>query len=156
MIRKGNITPLRLFRLLLISVVAIAQAHLCQASYELPNGQLCQTCPKLDHLDKLASPESLQAVGLFHGDCHDCCRLQPCEDHGKDASTAPSPLSIQVVAIVSERIEFSFATTFVENSCAIHVESAPSTGPPITTSSRAPPVNTNPLPSAGRRFVNIA
>lgn len=64
-------------RLLLATLLLCINIHWCSASYELPNGKICGTCPTLSD----AVNEEPQQVGTAsHGDCHDCCELTVCHD----------------------------------------------------------------------------
>jgi len=154
--RSGKIFNLRWFKFLLISVLVAGQIHLCQATYTLPDGRQCFECLTLDHNSLSESSLADQALTAQHGDCHDCCELQSCDDLGKSIQRATVASSFEFVATLNPLSDLRLAQPGTMTLISIHVESAPSTGPPSKKSSRAPPSFTNPFPSAGRRIVNLA
>jgi len=140
---------LRRIALLLISLLAIGQAHLCNASYELPDGQTCLTCPTLEDSDQ--HQETISEAS--HGDCHDCCVLNSCDgqDQKVKASLSGAAFSFDICLPQPLKIDFSALTLTVERQ--VYIESAPSTGPPGRQNSRAPPCCHEPSSSAGCRFM---
>lgn len=144
---------MRWLSLLLISVLMLGQIHLCQESYQLPNGQTCLTCPELVDPVQEVSTNS-DGLAAAHGDCHDCCEVRPCSDQEKPSlESVQAGSTFEFVACLPLHFEFTVPTVSVKDAIAIHVDSAPTTGPPGTKSSRAPPEFTVQSPSAGRRIV---
>lgn len=150
----GRIAILRWFQLLLITLLLLGQFHLCEASYQLPNGQTCFACPKLD--DKSCGDLKDRTPGLQarHGDCHDCCVLRACEDKSHESPTlAPGWAAFDLVACFPPKLQILIPCGPLCGSMPMHIASAPITGPPSQKSSRAPPLAMNLLPSRWTQFV---
>lgn len=128
--------------MLLIWVLFFGQVHLCQAAYELPNGQKCAVCPQLTDPTESEPHFEAKAVKSSHGDCHDCCELDSCEDHGQ-AEQSKSQASFEFIDVPLPLGQIQFQRFHVNRSRPVYVASAPATGPPSPHSSRAPPENTN-------------
>lgn len=143
---------MRWFHLLLISLLTLAQVHLCDASYVLPSGQTCLECPQLFHEiapHEDASPE----LDASHGDCHDCCSIRSCDDHERAAKPSNSVNPVQFLAVLPNELVVFIPDSPEVRCIAVAIESAPPTGPPSASSPRAPPAPTNSLTSAGRGLV---
>ena len=140
-IPPGTITVLRRLGFLLILAITFAQVHLCEPSYRFADGNVCKTCPRLtDHSVEVLVPDSADLVSA-HGDCHDCCDLQSCDDHAKSPQVARNNgSSFEFIVYIVPTFEFRFAKSIVVRPILVHVESSSSTGPPGTKSSRAPPL----------------
>jgi len=140
-IPPGTITVLRRLGFLLILAMTFAQIHLCEPSYRFTDGKVCQTCPSLtDHQTEVFLPDSAD-LDSVHGDCHDCCDLQSCNDHSKTPQVARSVGSIfEFIAITVPPFELGFSKSSGFQSALVHQDSSPTTGPPGTNTSRAPPV----------------
>ena len=139
-IPPGTITVLRRFGFLLILAMTFAQVHLCEPSYRFADGKICQTCPSLTDHSVEALQADLSTIEPVHGDCHDCCDLLSCEDHDQTPQvgrTVGSSLEFEVC--IASTFEFKISKLGVPRSVFVHVESTPSTGPPGTNPSRAPP-----------------
>lgn len=140
-IPHGTITVLRRLGFLLILAITLAQVHLCESSYRFADGKVCKTCPMLtDHsIEEFLSDSAVLESG--HGDCHDCCDLQSCDDHAKSPQTARNiGSSLEFIAYFVPTFEFRYSKSVVVRPILVYVESSPSTGPPGTKSSRAPPL----------------
>ena len=145
---------MRWIYLLLISVLMLGQVHLCAESYQLANGQTCLTCLDLnDHPNLTANDQpSLAATG--HGDCHDCCKVRPCSEDGKSTLDSIAPYSgIQPAACLPSKFRLELPPVSEPDPISVHVVSAPTNGPPGSTSSRAPPKFRIHLSSAGRTIL---
>lgn len=131
---------LRRLGFLLILAMTFAQVHLCEPSYRFADGKVCQTCPGLtDHQAEAFS--GVIDLDSAHGDCHDCCDLQSCDDHAKSPQVARNNgSSFEFVADIVPTFGLRFSKTTVNRPNLVHVESSPTTGPPGTKSSRAPPL----------------
>lgn len=134
--KSAGIVAKWLMGLLLLFV----QLHFCQPEYTLPGGETCFTCPTLDQDDHDGTQVEFSAAK--HGDCHDCCEIRPCDESGKEkaavaqtfqfhlALALPSDLPLLTITSIKEPIaEFEF------------LDGSPTTGPPTSTQSRAPPVS---------------
>jgi len=158
----GKISSVRWLHLLLISLLFAGQVHLCQASYRLPTGRECSICPTLDaHPFEFSSTVSdshdSNLIAGNHGDCHDCCQIRGCSESDGHGQSALQSVTFGVYFICfPTRFEFSFATLPQLVSVAVHIESAPATGPPSPTSSRAPPASSRHQTSAGRGILRLA
>lgn len=153
---QGILQRLRCFQFLLICVLAIGQVHLCRPTYELPTGQVCITCPELVAEARVAAEGQGPSIGERDGDCLDCCVLAACEnDSGDSPVLLAGSYHFEIPACIPPRLEIPDISSLTFWNIVIHVETAPSLGPPSQTSSRAPPHAANSLPSAGRRFMNV-
>lgn len=125
-------------------LILLGQAHACQRTYILPNGEDCLKCSSLKDTCRQTSVASLKSA--LHGDCHDCCKIKPCDNKGK--STAPvvtiSPAHLDIdlpMALrqpVPQGLQIAFQIPVFDDGC-------PATGPPSTRSSRAPPISASSL-----------
>lgn len=138
----------RLLLLLMPLFLLVGQHHLCEPTYILPSGELCQTCPT----------SACQSKGRVNpqasSDHRTCCKLGPCL-HKNNTVAATSNPSSQPDAILSEPFLVARFTQFeVLSPFKANTQCAPIPSPPDQDHSRAPPLLAwNLLPSAGRRFV---
>lgn len=147
----GNLGALRWFQLLLIFLLMLGQVHLCEGSYQLPNGQACFACPELDRKSCGDLKDRAPSFQALHGDCHDCCVLSACDDNSsKSPVLASGWVAFDIVACLPPNLEIAIPCGVLVGLKPIHIASAPITGPPSQKSSRAPPFAMNLLPSAGR------
>lgn len=123
-------------------MLLVVQIHICQANYILPGGEVCEVCPKIAACD--TSADAYVLTSSDHGDCHDCCQLQACDDSSSvKAPVASAPiLSLDLdipflPAISIQTVEIETLTTH------FFLEGAPPTGPPSPHRSRAPPFQLN-------------
>lgn len=160
--RKVTFPAVRWLHLLLITLLFAGQIHLCQASYRLPSGRECGVCPTLEnHLFAQSSTfvdsHGSQRIVANHGDCHDCCEIRSCsgsEGHGQSALQSAN-FGLDFICLPT-RFEFSVVAAPPIVTIAVHIESAPATGPPSPTSSRAPPSSARHQTSAGRGILRLA
>lgn len=145
---------MRWLRFLLIVCCFIGQSHLCQYGFRLPDGTNCEECLTLQDV---ASPSMELVSAGEHGDCHDCCVLDSCDDHSKmDAVAASTTYFPTVVDLPTSLPIQHYKRLNVVQPIGVHVDGTPANGPPRRTSSRAPPTNPIFSSSAGRRFVDLA
>jgi hypothetical protein len=139
---RGKIGFVRWISLLLLSVLMPGQFHLCEASYRLPSGKVCAVCPQLVE-------DETHDIAASHGDCHDCCTIQRCDDSASRNLSSFTAFDLLLPVRVNLEVARLPEVTCVAN----FVESAPATGPPGSQSSRAPPQVMSDLSSAGRDHV---
>ena len=129
---------MRWLQAVLISLLVLGQVHLCQASYTLPDGQVCLTCPTLTDTS-FASNKHEAAIEAPHGDCHDCCSVKDCDGGGHAQKAKPlAPISIDI-CLPAEPVALALPSIEIEFQEIPHVESAPTHGPPVLSVSRGPP-----------------
>ena len=119
-----------------ICVFLFSQLHICVSNYVTDTGVTCVKCvqiePGLDCDTNLANS---------HGDCHDCCSLQACEDDNQHTAKIVSYSSVELVAVLPAQFDIASYQAVSEQSVLVPFDpSAPTTGPPLNKSSRAPPV----------------
>ena len=121
-------------------MILLGQVHACQTTYVLPNGEDCSKCSSLKDNCRQTSVALLKSA--LHGDCHDCCKIKPCDSKGKSTQPAVtmSPVHLDIdlpVALrqpVPQGLQIVFQIPVFNDGC-------PATGPPATRSSRAPPIS---------------
>ena len=151
---EGRLGTLRWFQLLLISLLMLGQVHLCEGSYQLPNGQTCFACPELDEKSCGDLKDRTPSLQALHGDCHDCCVLAACEDKSPESPTlAPGWAALDIVACLPPKLEILIPCGVLVGPKPIHIASAPITGPPSQKSSRAPPFSDEPVAVRWTQFV---
>ena len=133
----GNLIRVRWLQTVLIALLMFGQVHLCRASYALPDGRTCLTCPSL-------GDDRGGVINAPHGDCHDCCTLRSCGggEHAKK-SNGVTHAPIQIEVYFHEAICLVFSDPFVPRHSFFHVESHPAHGPPSRALSRGPPCSTS-------------
>ncbi|MBN9503354.1 MAG: hypothetical protein BGO01_20940 [Armatimonadetes bacterium 55-13] len=122
--------------ILKVLAIFVGQIHFCHAAYVLPNGQECGICPTLAQTERHTEAQEIQAS---HGDCHDCCQLKSCDKDGVQKLAKVAPL-VHLVIDLPVAPNFWLPIAFADQpQRPIFLETAPPTGPPATTPSRAPP-----------------
>lgn len=150
----GRMHKMRWVYLLLISLLMLGQVHLCEGSYQLPNGLTCSVCPELE--DNFSGEPRGHTPGLqaFHGDCHDCCVLSACDDKSpKSPALVFGWSSLDIVACLPPKLEIAIPCEVLVGPKPIHIASAPIKGPPSQKSSRAPPLSDEPVAVRWTQFV---
>lgn len=133
---------LRRVAMLLIWVLFFGQVHLCQASYQLPDGQKCAVCPQLIDTKSPQQRFDTDFVSDSHGDCHDCCELDSCDDHDQAEQSKSQP-AFEFIDVPIPLKHIQFQRLQITAVRPVYVPSAPATGPPSPHSSRAPPESTH-------------
>lgn len=132
-----------LYGAVLIFLLTLGQAHACVATWVLPDGKPCKTCPALpcppqasSHVQRVAD-EELGVVEV--NDCHVCCNLTSCTHQGTHVPVKSSAPVLFVIALPAQ-IELIIQVENVETEAVtVHIESALPNAPPILLASRAPP-----------------
>ncbi len=150
------IPALRWVSLLLITVLVAGRIHLCEPSYELPSGETCFICPSIGHDSRVQTSSPTATLSSDHGDCHDCCELRACDDHGKVRHSPSLIPGFDAPVCLIEPPELVPPSTGKFVTQIPYSAAAPPTGPPSRPSTRAPPRPTSHLPSAGTGTVNLA
>lgn len=123
-------------------LLLFVQLHLCQAEYILPGGETCFTCPALDQKDHTGT--QVEVTGGNHGDCHDCCELKPCDEAGKDKVAVVQSFQVEVVFAIPGAIPTLVIPTLEQPYIEFEfIEGCPTTGPPASGQSRAPPTSSS-------------
>lgn len=134
--------------LLLILGLLLGQIGLGRVNYLLPDGRSCFTCPTLEDSRSLmaAMPDRdsvgtvKAAMGVAHGDCHDCCTLTAKSPDTKSARAVADGFSFHVAAILPKPLPTSVPELRpVRAVVPTFVDAHPPNGPPILSASRAPP-----------------
>lgn len=133
-----------LHAILISFLILLGQVHACQTTYVLPNGKECLKCGFLKDSYKQTLGSSLKSA--LHGDCHDCCKIKPCDGKGKSTPSAvtisPIQLDIDLPVAFNQPVLIELCADFT---VPVFSEGCPATGPPSTRSSRAPPISASRL-----------
>lgn len=121
--------------ILLAGLLFVAQFHSCTQQFLNEVGQLCEACTAIT-----LSEDCDESLAAQHGDCHDCCSLMECGDEDQETAQNAAPNSF-VVAILSSEFESPSSIVVLPKWQFIVFDAgAPTTGPPLPSGSRAPPV----------------
>lgn len=118
----------------------VAQFHVCVSQFVLPDGEICRECPELS--DRQPLPKQPVLTAEKHGDCHDCCTVQACDDHSSKSPTAikTSP-NLEWSGLLSSVEPFVAPDHVQPHTSAPRLTGCPTTGPPLPSSPRAPPAS---------------
>lgn len=119
-------------------LLLVVQMHLCSPTFRFADGRECATCPTLLHP---AVPESASVNSPDqHGDCHDCCSLNSCQDESHAQATLLSQSAPSFAIDIPKSVELP-TEWVIETPCTIvhFIGGCPPTGPPLDTSPRGPP-----------------
>lgn len=138
LIAGGGVLNRRLIAGVLAGLLVFASAHFCVSRFALPSGETCADCPTL--ADPVV-PEILKGeVVTPHGDCHDCCTLEKCEDHDQGRANGSVPPTPEYASDLPSKASTAPATIVVgEWDRIVHTAGHPAKGPPGAIRSRAPP-----------------
>ena len=127
--------------LLLIVSLLLAQAGFARASYVLPSGESCVTCPTLqDALQVQPKAGERWEVAAAHGDCHDCCTLTAKSSDAGDARIVADGFASHLDTILPEPVLVGVPALRTTRPCVpVFVPAHPPNGPPALSASRAPP-----------------
>jgi hypothetical protein len=120
---------------LLVGILLLGQVHLCSTTYVTSAGKACVACDQIRVTDDCA-----KSIAQSHGDCHDCCTIQSCEDGNQLVAKVVLASSFQIVAILPPSVEvISYRILSSQVISVPYDPGVPTTGPPLNKSSRAPP-----------------
>lgn len=126
--------------MLVMSLILGLNLHFCMPKYELPNGKTCLVCPSLTDSHALTIESNTDAdISSSHGDCHDCCKLESCHEDGTSKAQSFLAGVSFVVDLPTPTLTFVDGIQLPNHATMPFLAGAPSTGPPSTDPSRAPP-----------------
>ena len=117
----------------------VAQFHVCVSQFVLPDGEVCRECPELSDHRPLPKHPVLSAEK--HGDCHDCCTVQACDDHSSKSPTAVHSPNLEWFGLVATKELVALPELTIIRATAPKLTGCPTTGPPLSASPRAPPAS---------------
>lgn len=131
----------------LILLLTLGQAHACVATWVLPDGKPCKTCPELpcppqasNHVQRVVD---IQLGEVEVSDCHVCCNLTSCA-HQVTSIPIKSSAPVSFVMALPAPIDLITCVGRIETEAVtVHIESALPNAPPILLASRAPPLQLN-------------
>ena len=119
-----------------VCIFLFSQLHICVSNYVTNMGVSCEKCVQIE-----PNNDCDATLASSHGDCHDCCSLRSCEDGNQAVAKVVSGSSFELVVVLPAQVEVVIYQTFLGAAPAVPFDpSAPTTGPPLSRSSRAPPV----------------
>lgn len=126
--------------MLVMSLFLGLNLHFCMPKYELPSGKTCLVCPTLPDSSLLTVDEDNEAeIASSHGDCHDCCKLESCHEDGTSKAQSYLAGVSFAVDLPTPTLIFVAAAHTSSGGSMPFLAGAPTTGPPSTDPSRAPP-----------------
>lgn len=126
----------------LILALVIGQAYACPGNWVLPDGRDCQTCATETCV--VGSPAACKQkdATLDSGtgsDCHSCCSLKACDEHGSKKAVAQSQQLHMVMALTGHEVEVLPCPDFEPRAVHVQIEQGFPNAPPSDAASRAPP-----------------